>query len=233
MVIERRKLGDTMGRLTGLVLKNKEGGWVNGRPEEGTGLGCTYEQSPNLLCGGSPTIRAKWRWSKPQASLDRTPLKPPCVLWLCCPSPPPSPQTLLKESNLPESQSFFVLSCRRHFPPAQEILPVSWFQRSPSFSEAQLLVWCVAHKPSALGQPRACFSPLALRLRGLCLTLWSHHLKGFYNSGGGLFFLKGGGASWLQVWLGSLQSQPTQPPHFLFPRHHRTLTFHTGHMDLS
>lgn len=132
-----------------------------------------------------------------------------------------------------ESQSFFVLSSRRLFPPAQEILPVSWFQRSPSFSEAQLLVWCVAHKPSALGQPRACFSPLAPRLRGLCLTLWSHHLRGFYDSGGGLFFLKGGGASWLQVWLGSLQRQPPQPPHFLFPRHHRTLTFHTGHMDLS
>lgn len=88
MVIERRKLGDAMGRLTGLVvLKNEEGGWVNvGDPrEEGTGLGCTYKKSTNLLCGGSPTIRGKWRWSKPQASLDGTPLRPPVSS--------PSPQT--------------------------------------------------------------------------------------------------------------------------------------------
>ena len=50
--------------------------------EEGTGLGCTYKKSRNLLCGGSPVIRGKWTWSKPQASLDRTPLKLPCVQWL-------------------------------------------------------------------------------------------------------------------------------------------------------
>ena len=141
MVIERRKLGDAMGRLTGLVvLKNEEGGWVNvgDLREEGTGLRCTYKKSRNLLCGGSPVIRGKWRWSKPQASLDRTPLKLPCVQWLSTSLTPDCPKSPVSQRV---SQSFFALSSRRHFPPAQEILPVSWFQRSPSFSEAQWLAW--------------------------------------------------------------------------------------------
>lgn len=156
---------------------------MNGRPEEGTGLGCTYEQSPNLLCGGSPTIRVM-EVGQTTGFTGQNPTKPPCVLWLCCP-PPPRPR-LCSRSPISQSLSLSLSSALEGS--AQEILPVSWFQRSPSFSEAQLLVWCVAHKPLALGQPRACFSPWPLDWRGLCLTLWSHHLRGFYNSGGGLFF---------------------------------------------
>lgn len=120
MVIERRKLGDAMGRLTGLVvLKNEEGGWVNvgDLREEGTGLGCTNKKSPNLLCGGSPTIRGKWRWSKPQASWAGPHSGHPVSSGSAAPLHHPRPR-LCPWSPISQrvSQSFFALSSRRHFP---------------------------------------------------------------------------------------------------------------------
>lgn len=135
----------------------------------------------------------------------------------------------------------------RYISPVQEILPSSWSHRYHSFSEAVWLVWGAAHSlwPQTSGhglrtwctsgQPEAFFpSPPAPRLGVLSLTLCPiSSLTGFADTGKRPPLSPLTQGRWGQVGPGSLQGQLTQPPHFLFPQHRRTLTFHTSHMDLS
>lgn len=65
-----------------------------------------------------------------------------------------------------ESLGLSLPSALEAFPPAQEILPVSRFQRSPVSLRPKGLQW-VAHKPSASGQPGACFPPPLVPTEGL------------------------------------------------------------------
>lgn len=94
MFIERRELWDAVGWLTGLVvLKNEGGGCERGETgrRKAQGRGIHINRAP-FSCAGSPNVKGKWGWLKPQASGEGGTTQ----AILCPVALPTVPQTLLK-----------------------------------------------------------------------------------------------------------------------------------------